>query len=95
VIEDDEDARGMIRTMLQDCRAEIEVAASAVEGLSRVDSFRPDVIVSDIGLPERGGYWFISELRSRSSKRGGRTPAVALTRTRESKIVRAHSTRLQ
>ena len=79
IIEDDEDASGMMRTMLEDCRAEVTVAASAREGLEHVDRCTPDVIVSDIGLPEQDGYWFISQLRARPAERGGRTPAVALT----------------
>ena len=79
VLEDDQDASGMIQTMLEDCHATVSVAASASEGLDLIDPFRPDVIVSDIGLPEQDGYWFIAQLRSRPSDRGGRTPAVALT----------------
>jgi two-component system, chemotaxis family, sensor kinase Cph1 len=79
IVEDDEDAGAMIRAMLEDCQAEVAVATSADQGLELVERFRPEVIVSDIGLPERDGYWFIGKLRALPPERGGRTPAVALT----------------
>jgi CheY-like chemotaxis protein len=40
---------------------------------------KPDVIVSDIGMPEIDGYAFIRKVRSLPVTRGARTPAVALT----------------
>ncbi len=79
VVDDDEDALEMIQTMLEDCRAEVAVASSAQAALAQLDRFQPDVIVSDIGLPERDGYWFIREVRAREVGHGGLTPAVALT----------------
>ena len=55
------------------------MAASAVEGLECVTARRPDVIVSDIGMPERDGYQFVRQVRDLGSMRGGKTPAIALT----------------
>jgi CheY-like chemotaxis protein len=49
------------------------------EALELVPRVRPDVIVSDIGMPGEDGYSFIRRLRKLSREDGGRTPAVALT----------------
>ena len=54
-------------------------AATADEGLALLKARRPDVIVSDIGMPERDGYQFIRDVRSLPAAAGGRTPAIALT----------------
>jgi CheY-like chemotaxis protein len=55
------------------------VAESADEGLPLIRSARPDVIVSDIGMPVRDGYQLIRDVRNLSTADGGRTPAIALT----------------
>jgi len=54
-------------------------ASSAREALTKVGSYQPDIIVSDIGMPEADGYWLLTELRSLSPEQGGETPAIALT----------------
>jgi len=54
-------------------------AASTLEALAQVDDWLPDVLVSDIGMPEHDGYELIARLRARPVERGGRVPAVALT----------------
>jgi CheY-like chemotaxis protein len=47
--------------------------------LETVRTFQPDVIISDIGMPEEDGYVFIERLRALPREEGGRTPAIALT----------------
>ncbi len=79
VLEDDTDAREMLRVLLNECGAVVQATASAREALTLVPRFRPDVIVSDIGMPEVDGYSFIESLRALSPDAGGKTPAVALT----------------
>ncbi|HTV02039.1 MAG TPA: ATP-binding protein, partial [Luteitalea sp.] len=79
VVEDDADANAMMTAMLQECEAEVAAAFDAQGGLDLVSTFKPDVIVSDVGLPVRDGYWFIAQLRERSRENGGMTPAVAVT----------------
>jgi CheY-like chemotaxis protein len=79
VVDDDEDAREMIRLTLERCGAEARVAVSVVEALRVLDEWRPDVIVSDIGMPEEDGYDLIRRVRARDAGSGGRIPAVALT----------------
>ena len=54
VVDDEPDARQLIRRVLEDCKAEVALATSAAEALELLGSFRPDVIVSDIGMPEPG-----------------------------------------
>ncbi len=79
IVEDEPDARQLISSVLSAQGASVESAASGLEGLDRLGTFRPDVVVSDIGMPEMDGYEFIRSLRSRPREEGGRAPAVALT----------------
>jgi CheY-like chemotaxis protein len=79
VIDDEPDARDLVMSVLVDAGAEVITASSAVAGLALVRSEHPDVIVSDIGMPDRDGYDFIRDVRGLSPSEGGRTPSVALT----------------
>jgi signal transduction histidine kinase/CheY-like chemotaxis protein len=79
VIDDEPDARELVQSVLIDASADAFIAASADEGLALLKSRRPDVIVSDIGMPDRDGYQFIRDVRSLPIADGGRTPAIALT----------------
>ena len=79
VIDDEEDARGLIHQVLTRYEAEVLCAASAAEALEILKSQTPDVIVSDIGMPEKDGYQFIREVRNLGAARGGNIPAIALT----------------
>jgi CheY-like chemotaxis protein len=79
IVENDEDAREMLRALLERCRAVVEVAHTAQAGLDRVATFQPHVIVSDIGMPDIDGFAFIEQLRSRPAADGGGVPAIALT----------------
>jgi CheY-like chemotaxis protein len=79
VIDDDEDSRGLIHEMLTRYEAEVQCAASAEEALEILKNQVPDVIVSDIGMPEKDGYQLIREVRKLGATRGGNIPAIALT----------------
>lgn len=79
VVEDEDDARELLLHVLGPCKIHALTAASVSEALAKVESERPDIIVSDIGLPEEDGYAFIRKLRALPPNRGGRTPAIALT----------------
>src|SRR5690606_17181305 len=78
-VDDEPDARNLIRRVLENCGARVVLATTAAEGLQRVMSERPDMIVSDIGMPGEDGYEFIRKLRQLKAEEGGRTPAAALT----------------
>jgi CheY-like chemotaxis protein len=79
VIDDEADARAMLELVLGDAGARVAVAASSEEALAKLATVRPDVIVSDIGMPDRDGYQLMRSIRMLPPERGGRTPAVALT----------------
>jgi CheY-like chemotaxis protein len=86
VVEDEPDARQLIRRVLEDCKAKVALATSAAEALELLGPFRPDVIVSDIGMPEQDGYDLIRQVRASYSAK--EIPAAALTafaRTEERK----------
>ncbi|MEG3191013.1 hybrid sensor histidine kinase/response regulator [Lysobacter sp. D1-1-M9] len=79
VVDDEADARELLRHLLEQRHAKVVTADDAASGLARLDHQVPDLIVSDIGMPGTDGYGFMREVRRRPAERGGRTPAVALT----------------
>jgi CheY-like chemotaxis protein len=79
VVDDDDDARQLLRTILQYCGALVTVTASAREAMSVLTRVTPDALVSDIAMPEQDGYWLIHELRALPAAQGGAIPAIALT----------------
>ena len=79
VVDDETDAREWIRTVLQDSGAEVILAASVGEALEALQQSRPDVLVSDIGMPGEDGYALMRKIREMESVSGVSIPAVALT----------------
>lgn len=79
VVDDEADAREVLAAMLQRCSADVRVAASVAEALAIIPKWRPDVLVSDIGMPGEDGYMLIRKLRSLPLAQGGQIPALALT----------------
>jgi CheY-like chemotaxis protein len=79
VVEDEDDAREVLRALFQHCGSEIMVAASAAEALRVLETWQPDVLVSDIGLPDEDGYSLIRKIRALETSRGSELPAIALT----------------
>jgi signal transduction histidine kinase/CheY-like chemotaxis protein len=79
VVDDEPDARSLLRRLLQDCKATVFVAGSAEEAMALLESRRPDVLVSDIGMPGEDGYSLLRRVRALPDERGGATPAIALT----------------
>jgi PAS domain S-box-containing protein len=77
VVDDEPDAQQLIRRVLEDCKAEVALATSAAAALELLGSFRPDVIVSDVGMPEQDGYDLIRQVRANYSAK--QLPAAALT----------------
>ncbi|MBM4442991.1 MAG: response regulator, partial [Candidatus Rokubacteria bacterium] len=78
VVDDDPDARELLAMILEECDAEAVTAGSVPEALRRFDDKTPDVVVSDISMPERDGYALVRELRRRAAG-GPRVPMIALT----------------
>jgi len=79
IVDDEADARHLLNTMLGQYGAQVMTVASTSEALSALPQFHPDVLVSDIGMPEEDGYALIRKLRAISPEQGGGIPAVALT----------------
>ncbi|OJT27421.1 hypothetical protein BO221_05470 [Archangium sp. Cb G35] len=79
VVDDEEDNREVLKVMLEEYGAHVVTAASASEALRAVREERPDLLVSDIGMPGEDGYRLISQVRALPSEEGGGVPAVALT----------------
>lgn len=79
VVDDEADARQLLHRVLSQCKADVVTVGSAAEALAAVSDYRPDVLVSDIGMPDMDGYQFMRRLRLLSIDEGGKTPAIALT----------------
>jgi CheY-like chemotaxis protein len=79
LVDDDEDGRALTTLVLTQAHASVKAVASAREALQLLDMERPDVLVSDIGLPDEDGYSLIRQIRRREAERGGFLPAIALT----------------
>jgi signal transduction histidine kinase/CheY-like chemotaxis protein len=79
VVDDEADARDLVRRLLEECDARVTLASSVDEALQLFTKDRPDVILSDIGMPDRDGYDLIRSIRALSDQEGGSIPAAALT----------------
>jgi CheY-like chemotaxis protein len=79
VVDDDPDSNEVVRVLLAGQGAEVEVAASAAQALDILARWRPDVLVSDVGMPGQDGYGLIRNVRLRDDDKPQRLPAVALT----------------
>jgi signal transduction histidine kinase/CheY-like chemotaxis protein len=79
VVDDEADGREALIAVLARYGAEVAAARSAAEGLSALETFRPDLVLSDIQMPDEDGIAFVRGLRALPSERGGLTPAVAVT----------------
>ncbi|MDB5295740.1 MAG: hypothetical protein JWO31_1723 [Phycisphaerales bacterium] len=79
VVDDEDDARTVVRRLLEGCGAVVDTAGSAGEALAHLTARVPDVLVSDIGMPGQDGYELIRRVRALPPDRGGRVHALALT----------------
>jgi PAS domain S-box-containing protein len=79
VIDDEADALEMLRVMFTQLGADVKVSSSAQEGLGILKQWAPEVLVSDIGMPNEDGYSLIRQVRELEPERGGKVPAIALT----------------
>jgi PAS domain S-box-containing protein len=79
VVDDDRDARDLVRRLLEDERAAVTTAQSAREAAALLENDRFDVLVSDIGMPDEDGYALMRRVRAFGAQRGGDIPAIALS----------------
>jgi CheY-like chemotaxis protein len=79
VVDDESGAREVIAAVLNQYGAATTTVASAAEAMIALQQFRPDVLVSDISMPEQNGYELMATVRKMRPEEGGSVPAVALT----------------
>jgi PAS domain S-box-containing protein len=79
VVDDEPDARQIITTALEQYQAKVMTVTSAAEALVALQEFQPDVLISDISMPQENGYSLIRKIRALSQENGGSIPAIALT----------------
>ena len=77
-VDDDADSRTLLQTILEGCGAQVLTCSSAADALAALEGFGPDVVISDIGMPDEDGYSLIQKIRAAGTGYK-RLPAVALT----------------
>jgi CheY-like chemotaxis protein len=79
VVDDEADARDWVARVLADAGADVRAVASSDEAIRSLQGFRPQVLVSDIGMPGRDGYALIRDIRMLPDAALSAVPALALT----------------
>ncbi len=83
IVDDEADARELVATLLRQYGARVSVASCAAEAFDKLRKgeagARPDVLVSDISMPDEDGYMLIERVRKLPTEEGGKVPAIALT----------------
>jgi signal transduction histidine kinase/ActR/RegA family two-component response regulator len=79
VVDDEPDARSLMKRLLEEYGVTVVTAEGAEQGMQAIRQQKPDVVVSDIGMPVADGYQFIRNVRAMSDSEGGRVPAAAAT----------------
>ncbi|MEZ4405600.1 MAG: ATP-binding protein [Polyangiales bacterium] len=79
VVDDEPDTRELMELVLQGAGAQVTTACDAAQGFDALVRERPDVLVSDIGMPGGDGYALIRRVRALPTAEGGATPAIAVT----------------
>ena len=79
IVDDDPEALVLVEAILTRAGAEVRGCSSAAAALAEVDAWRPDVLLSDIGMPDEDGYTLIRKVRALPPEEGGATPAIAFT----------------
>ncbi|MEP0750825.1 ATP-binding protein [Trichocoleus sp. Lan] len=78
VVDDEADARELLKSILEQYGAEAIAAASAEEAIATIQQSKPDLLISDIGMPNEDGYSLIRRVRALEAEKG-QIPSVALT----------------
>src|SRR6201988_2067117 len=79
LVDDEAEARQIISTVISRSGAEVKPCTSAEEALAKLIEWRPDVLLSDIAMPDEDGYSLIGKIRLLPREKGGETPSAALT----------------
>ncbi len=79
IVDDQPDILELLQEMLTPCGSVVMTCQTAREGLDLVRTWQPDVLISDMAMPEEDGYWLIRHIRALSPQEGGTILAIALT----------------
>ncbi|MEH1840473.1 MAG: ATP-binding protein [Nostoc sp.] len=79
IVDDDEDIRDFLGFVLEQAGAEVSIVTSAIEALQAIEQSPPDILLSDIGMPEIDGYMLIRQIRAMPPEQGGQILALALS----------------
>jgi CheY-like chemotaxis protein len=79
VVDDEADMRDLILTVLEQTGAIVETTGSAAAALAALEQSTPDILISDIAMPEMDGYMLLQQIRSRLENQNCTIPAIALT----------------
>jgi PAS domain S-box-containing protein len=79
VVDDDRDARELINRILSDCGATVRIAGSAREALAMFREAQPNLLISDLGMPDVDGFELLDWVRHLGRDEGSQVPAIALT----------------
>jgi CheY-like chemotaxis protein len=79
VVDDEADTRELIAEVLKEVGSEVILCRSVGEALIALEQHKPDILISDLGMPDEDGYSLISKIRALPSEQGGHIPAAALT----------------
>ena len=79
IVDDDEDIRDFLGFVLEQAGAEVCIVTSAIEALQAVEQSPPDILLSDIGMPDMDGYMLIRQIRAMPPEQGGQILALAIS----------------
>ena len=78
-VDDDADARDLVVFLLENCGASVKAVSNAADALAVLTQSVPDLLLSDIGMPDTNGYLLLQQVRALPKEQGGLVPAIALT----------------
>lgn len=79
VVDDEPDARELLKVILEDCKARVTLASNAAEAFEEIEKNPSDVLISDIEMPKEDGYSLIRRIRAHGNEKIKKIPAIALT----------------
>lgn len=79
LVDDEPDTLEMLKVALAQCGVDVQISSSASEALETLQQWMPDILVSDIAMPEEDGHSLIKKIRAMEREHGGNLPAIALT----------------
>jgi CheY-like chemotaxis protein len=89
IVEDHDDSGAFLELFLSRLGANVVVARNAFEGLEAVKNNRPNLVLSDISMPDRDGFALLQDIRALGPDAGGSVAVVAMTRWSGAQIARA------